>query len=109
MNTSPVAPVKAAKLLAVSRQHVLRLINSGELAAESFEVGDRTFHRVPLESIREYQRKREQKILSAPINDLPEHAGTVSTSPADGATPPLARETAEQERAALADNTSGGQ
>lgn len=96
MTSEQVATVRAAKLLAVSRQHVLRLIKTGELDAEEFQVGDRTFHSIPLDALREYQRKREQKVRSAPINDLP-LAGTVSTSPADGA------------GQALADTTSGGQ
>lgn len=97
MHKDNVTTGKAAGLLGIARQSVLRAIQRGDLEAEVTEGDGRIHYSIPLDALREYQRKREQKILSAPINNSQSLAGTVSTSPADGA------------GQALADTTAGGQ
>lgn len=72
---------QAAHLLGVDRSTIFRLIKRGELTAEEIELGERTFHRIALADLEDYQRKREAKILNAPINTLPREGHRRSQTP----------------------------
>ncbi len=62
---------KAAELLGMARQSILRAIKRGDLAAEVTEGDGRPHYSIALTDLRDYQRRRENKVLSAPINSLP--------------------------------------
>lgn len=59
---------EAARLVGLNRSTIFRAVQRGELSAEEFEVDGRTYYRVPMTSLKDYQRRREEKVLTAPIN-----------------------------------------
>lgn len=72
---------QAAHLLGVDRSTVFRLIQRGDIPAEETTFGDRTFHRIAMEDLKEFQRKREAKILDAPINHRDESPSPAEPTP----------------------------
>lgn len=68
MTTEKVSTGKAAELLGMARQSVLRAIKRGDLPAEITAGDGRDHYSIELEDLKEFQRKREAKILDAPIN-----------------------------------------
>ncbi|GAA4923276.1 hypothetical protein [Nesterenkonia rhizosphaerae] len=68
METERVSTGRAAELLGMARQSVLRAIKRGDLEAETIQGDGRTHYSVALTDLKAFQRRREAKILNAPIN-----------------------------------------
>lgn len=94
MHKDTVTVGPAAELLGVHRNRVLRLIQSGEIKTVRESTGPHDPNIIAIEELVRYQKEREAKIAAAPINKMaPALAGTVSTSPADGAGQAVAKTT----------------
>ncbi|MDS2172493.1 helix-turn-helix domain-containing protein [Nesterenkonia sp. CL21] len=63
-----VTPAVAARLTGQARTTITRAIQRGELPADPVDIGGRTYHLIDMADLREYQRKREERVLSAPLS-----------------------------------------
>lgn len=55
------SPKQAAEFISVKKTHILRLINSGKLAASNIGLGDRSVWRISHDEIESFLNKRNTK------------------------------------------------
>lgn len=60
------SPIKAAEVLGVNREHILRLIKSGKIVASNIGTGHRAVYRISHEELANYLKKNKLKTDGQP-------------------------------------------